>query len=169
MEQAEFKQIAARVRQKAMTTALAMSADGSEAEDIAQDTMLKMLAMLDAINDIHHAETLACRIARQKTIDCHRRHRTVPIDTGRAATLRLTPSPEAQMETQENDVWLARRLAELPQTEYMILRLRQVEHKTNGEIADLLGISKASVATLLRRARKKLFDEITKMNRHEHK
>lgn len=48
----------------------------------------------------------------------------------------------------------------LPPKEYQILRMRQVEQLSNGEIAKLLGIEKTSVATLLSRARIKLFNEI---------
>ena len=42
MEQAEFEHIATRIRQRAVATALAFAASGDEAEDIAQETMLKL-------------------------------------------------------------------------------------------------------------------------------
>lgn len=35
-----------------------------------------------------------------------------------------------------------KRVAELPPKEYQILKLRQVEHKSNEEIAKLLGMEK---------------------------
>lgn len=50
----------------------------------------------------------------------------------------------------------------LPSKEYQILKLRQVEQKTNEEIAKLLGIEKTSVATLLSRARIKILKEFQK-------
>ena len=40
--------------------------------------------------------------------------------------------------------------------------MRQVEHRSCQEIAQLLGISDASVRTLLSRARRTLFEEIKK-------
>lgn len=56
MEQAEFEHIAARIRQKAVATAIAFSADGDEAEDIAQETMLKLWTLRAEISDPTHAE-----------------------------------------------------------------------------------------------------------------
>ena len=38
--------------------------------------------------------------------------------------------------------------------------MRQVEHRSNAEIARLLGIGEASVSTLLARARHKMLEEI---------
>ena len=58
--------------------------------------------------------------------------------------------------------WLKNKLAQLPSTEYKILRLRQIERKTYDEIATMLGISPASVSTLLSRARNKILCEIIK-------
>ena len=62
----------------------------------------------------------------------------------------------------ENEEWLRRKLDRLPSSEYQVLHLRQVERKTNREIAAILGIEVTSVATLLSRARQKLMEDIRK-------
>lgn len=72
------------------------------------------------------------------------------------------PAPDVCVEIKEDHNWLMKRVAELPPKEYQILKLRQVEHKSNEEIAKLLGMEKTSVATLLSRARMKILKEFQK-------
>ena len=87
MEQAEFEHIATRIRQRAMATALAFAADSDEAEDIAQEVMLKLWTLRTDINGLQHAEKLASCIAHNRTMDSHRRYHTVPLTKSRQAQI----------------------------------------------------------------------------------
>ena len=175
MEQAEFEHIAIRIRQRAVATALTFAANGDEAEDIAQETMLKLWTLRTEISDRAHAEKLASCIAHNRAIDSTRRRRTIPLDTGRRRTIPLdtgrsiiddkTASPDRAIEDKENMAWLTERLASLPSTEYQILRLRQVERKSHEEIARIVGVEKTSVSTILARARAKMLNEFKKRER----
>lgn len=157
--------MAARIRQRAVATALAFSASGDEAEDIAQETMLKLWTLRAEINDPAHAEKLASCIAHNRTIDIHRRQHTIPLDTGRNIIDERTASPDNAVEDKENMEWLAERLASLPSKEYQILHLRQVERKSHDEIARIVGVEKSSVSTMLARARTKMLNDIKKRTR----
>ena len=165
MEQTEFEHIARRVRQKAVRTALACSVGTERAEDIGQDVMLRLWTIRKDIDGEVSAEKLAACIARNLATDCHRRRRTISLDTRYNTIDEKQPQPDIFCEITANQAWLVRRMEALPPTEHRILRLRQVERKTNEEIAALLGIEKTSVATLLARARKKLFDEFKERER----
>ena len=165
MEQAEFEHIATHIRQRAVATALAFAANGDEAEDIAQETMLKLWTLRTEISDPAHAEKLASCIAHNRSIDCIRRRRTIPLDTGRNIIDEKTAGPDRVMEDKENMAWLAERLAALPSTEYQILRLRQVERKSHEEIARIVGVKRSSVSTILSRARAKMLNEFRKRER----
>ena len=165
MEQAEFEHIAIRIRQRAVATALTFAANGDEAEDIAQETMLKLWTLRTEISDRAHAEKLASCIAHNRAIDSTRRRRTIPLDTGRNIIDEKTAGPDRAMEDKEDMAWLAERLAKLPSTEYQILRLRQVERKSHEEIARIVGVEKTSVSTILSRARAKMLNEFRKRER----
>lgn len=162
MEQTEFEHIAKTIRQKAVSTALTCSIGADGAEDIAQDVMLKLWTLRENINNQTEAEKLAVCIARNKAVDCHRKNKTVILDVKCSIPDDRQPTPDICIETMENREWLMRRISALPSTEYQILHMRQVERKTNDEIARLLGIEKTSVATLLSRARMKILKEIKK-------
>ena len=160
MEQSEFEHIAKDIRQTALATALATHADADEAEDVAQDVMLKLWTLRADITGKSHAAKLASCMTHNLTIDKHRRRHTVALDTSRTMIDDKMTNPAAYTENRENMTWLEKRLSELPATEYQILRLRQVERKTNDEIAAILGIEKSSVSTLLSKVRKKMLNEI---------
>lgn len=147
------------MRHIALTVALGFGMDADEAEDVAQDTIIKLWCMHSSFDDTTNVEALATTIAKHLCIDATRRRRTVPISTRPLADHHSEP-PDTILETQENDLWLEQRLRQLPTKEHAVLHLRQVEHKTNAEIAALLGISTASVPTLLSRARHKLLADI---------
>ncbi len=160
MEQAEFENIANIIRRRAVNTALSYSMDSDEAEDIAQDVMLKLWTLHCDIDGCESAEKLAFCISRNMSIDRYRRRRTVPIGDRRNIIDDKSAPPDEYLEANENIEWLMRRIEKLPPAEYQILRLRQVERKDNGEIARLMGIEKTSVAAILSRARAKILKDI---------
>lgn len=159
MKQAEFEHIARQVRQKAVNTALACSVGTENAEDIAQDVMLRLWNIHEEIGGQTSAEKLAVCIARNLSADHYRKQRTIPLKPKYNIIDEKHPQPDIYCEISEDQKWLIQQMEALPPAEHRILRLRQVEHKTGEEIAALLGIEKTSVATLLSRARTKLLNK----------
>lgn len=165
MEQAEFEHIATRLRRKVLAKALVLTGDSDKAEDIAQETMLKLWTLRSEINGREHIERLASCIARHRAIDYHRRQVNISLDTNRDIVDDHMTGPDRLMEDKETMKWLEERLASLPSTEYQILWLRQVEHKSHEEIARIVGVGKPSVSTLLSRARNRMLNEFKKRTR----
>ena len=165
MEQTEFENTAKSIRLKVYATALSMSSDTDEAEDTAQDVMLKLWSLHKDIDNSEHMERLAVRMAHNIAVDKYRQKHTVRLPEEKDIIDESMPTPERDTENKENEEWLNRKIAALPPTEHLILKLRQVERKSNEEIARMLGIEQSSVVTLLSRARKKILNEINKRTR----
>lgn len=163
MEQTEFEHIAKDLRSRALAVGRGFGLDADEAEDIAQDTLLKMWAMRSELARYRSLQALAATIARNLCVSNWRRKRTVAIE-GRQMADDISSRPDLQLEASDNDRWLEQRLQALPSTEYQVLHLRQVERKSNEEIAAIIGITPLSVSTLLSRARRKLLSQIKKRN-----
>lgn len=142
-----------------------------DADDAASDAMLRLWAVHDSLRDTAHAVRLTAVIARNVAIDMLRRQHPTNISGDEAHTSWLLQqesdnnTPESQLEWKEDEQWLRQRIEQLPPREMQVMRLRQTEHRTNEQIAAILGISKDSVATMLSSARRKLFNQIKERNR----
>ena len=127
MTESLFIAQAPTLRSKAIAVA-SRWVDADEAEDIAQDALLRLWTLREAVQTPQHAEALVAKMAWQRCADVWRRCRTVPIDSGQAVADDRTAAPDAHLEQADNEEWLHRRLASLPSMQYQVLRLRQVEH-----------------------------------------
>ena len=162
MDKSAFEQQARSWRQKALAVSRSCGAGREEAEDIAQDVMLRLWQMHDELERYESPASLVALMARHLTRN-HQRRR--PAETLNEATvIALGTSPHELLEQKEDEQWLAQRLEQLPTTQRTLLYLRQVERRSHEEIAQLLGIEPTSVSTLLARARRTLLEEIKRRN-----
>ena len=161
-----FNQQAPRLRQLALKAAATAGADSDTAEDVAQETMLRLWQMRDDPR-LYNPEGYASTIARHLALNQLRQKPSLPLDERQAAAMTV-PSPLDLMLRREDEQWLRERIRNLPFTQHAVLRLRQVEHRPNSEIAAILGIKEASVCTLLARARRQLLTEI-QQQRNNHR
>lgn len=163
MDQATFETHATEARRSALSASRAMGVDPHSAEDIAQETLIRLWSMREDLERFKSMVALAGVVARRLCIDRFRRR----TEAGEALTGEFPSTliaADARLEEEDNERWLAQKLKTLPSTEYQVLHLRQVEGRSKEEIARLLGIEVRSVATLLARARQRLLNEIRKRN-----
>ena len=162
MDKTAFEQQARTWRQKALSVSMSCGAGREEAEDIAQEVMLRLWQMHDELECYDSIEALAAMMARHLLINHQRRRRPETLDEAMIVSLNI--SPHEQLEMKEDDRWLTKRLEQLPTTQRTLLYMRQVERRSHEEIARLLGIETTSVSTLLARARRTLLEEIKRRN-----
>lgn len=166
MTEKEFTDIATELRELALQKGRDYPLDSDEADDIAQETMLKLWAIRGKVNSEAHARGLAVRIAAHLAVDKLRKRRTLPAHAnGKEQLIIADGTPDTDLEDKDNDEWLTRQIGKLPPMEYQVLHLRQAEQKTNAEIAAILGTTPQSVATLLSRARHRLMEQIRQKER----
>ena len=159
MEESAFEQKARQWRQKAVSVSCSCGANQTEAEDIAQDVMLRLWQMRDELDRYRSVEALVVVMTKRMTWG-----KTIPLHAPKEDEQDLR-TPQEVLEEKENEEWLERRLAELPTTQQALLYMRQVERRSHKELSQLLGISDTSVSTLLARARRTLLEEIKQRNR----
>ncbi len=165
MEQSTFEKVACKLRRRAIQTSRNYGAGDADAEDIAQDVMLRLWQMREDLYRFHSLEALTVQIAKHLTLNQLRRKRLIVSNHDACLNSASVHTPVELMEECENELWLNKRLKDLPSTQYSVLYMRQVEHRHCKEIAGLLGIEETSVRTLLSRARKTLYEQLKKRNK----
>lgn len=164
MTQEEFEHQAAGLRRKAMATGRSHGLGDADADDVAQDTLMRLWQMRGSIGDGAHAEALATVVARRLAVDLLRRSGRTLTGIKHDVPHAAQPGADTALEEAEAGGWLLAKLEQLPPTEYQVLYMRQVERRPRGEIARILGIAETSVSTLLARARRRLLEEIKRRN-----
>ena len=159
MTQEEFTYMASGMRAKAVLMAKQFGYSQNDAEDIAQDVMLRLWSLHEQLRDTAHLQASTAVTAKRVCIDRWRTtHQYLRID--HAMSIVDEDTPQDQQEYNELEKWLDEQIDSLPSTSGMVLRMRQLEHRELSEIADILGIRQTSVSTLLSRARHELLNKL---------
>ena len=163
MTQKEFTYLAGKTRAKAVSIAGQFGYAQNDAEDIAQDVMLKLWSLHEQLNDKAHLMASAAITTKRVCID---RWRTAHqhADVAGMKPLIDEDSLYDRLEYTELEHWIGEQIDRLPSTAGMVLRMRQLEHRELGEIADILGIQQTSVSTLLSRSRNELLNKLKRRN-----
>lgn len=157
MTRIEFQNMAMQIRPVIVRRAAKLLDDNDEAEDVAQDTLLKMWSMRDSLDAYVSAESLAMVISRNRCIDIIRLRRNGKIPVSEADQL-ISEDNEADRRVIASDYSESVNsiLSSLPESQQVIMRMRHFEGMENAEIASLIGSSESSVRTSLSRARKRI-------------
>ncbi len=133
-------------------TALRVTGNSADAEDILQTVFLRILNQGEHLEATHLPEAYFRRAAANAAIDLLRRR----ISHAETALLDDTCAPEARETTTLLKEQLRRALATLEENDASLFLLRYVEGLTNGELAVLFGQDKGTIAVRLHRIRQSL-------------
>lgn len=152
-----FSDLYQRFSDTVYRTALRVTGNPADAEDVLQTVFLRFLNIQDRLDPARHPESYFRRAATNAAIDVLRRRST------RAETAiderRDYPGPENTALLKER---LRRAIASLEPRDAEMFCLRYLEGLSNGEIAPLFGVEKTTVAVRLHRIRHMLQEEIEK-------
>ena len=163
MTQEEFTHIASEMRANAVSVALKCGVAPADAEDIAQDVMLKLWYLHEKMDDATRMKGLVAITTRHVCIDRWRTART-HAEVGSMMPLVDEGSLYDRLEYAELEQWMNDQIDALPNTSRIVLTMRQLERRELSEIADILGIKQTSVSTLLARARNELMNKLKRRN-----
>ncbi len=158
MTTTEFEILARNLQPRLVRTARAIV--GDEAEDVAQETMLKLWSLRDSLDEYRSVEALAVLMSRRMAINAVRDRHPGRL-TGLEEAQATVESAEEAVISRQRSEYVDSVLASLPDTQQTLLRLRHIEGYDNASIAQLLGTSEGAVRTALSRARRavaKVFD-----------
>lgn len=155
-DQAAARSLTLRLTPLAFGVALRMLNDRAEAEDIAQEAMMRLWKIApDWRQGEAKVSTWLYRVVSNLCTDRLRKRRTVDLDD-MAEPEDGQPTVQAQMETRERMAALQSALSQLPERQEQAVRLRHIEGLGNPEIAEIMDISVEAVESLTARGKRSL-------------
>ena len=98
-------------------------------------------------------------MAKRLILNERRKKTTLPLEENQSLIADNGNMPNELLEKDETETWIIKKIDALPTTQHTILYMRQVEKRSNTEIAQILGIGKDSVCALLSKARASLLSD----------
>ncbi|WP_322893861.1 MULTISPECIES: RNA polymerase sigma factor [unclassified Yoonia] len=145
-----------RLLPRILSQAMRMLANRTEAEDVAQDAMLRLWRIApDWRQGEAQVTTWLYRVVANLCTDRLRKRRHVALDLV-AEPLDHTPSVAAQIQTRARLRALSDALAQLPERQAQAVALRHLEGLSNPQIAAIMDISVTSVESLTARGKRAL-------------
>ena len=151
-----FEQIVLRHQAEAWHAAYRFTGNAAEAEDLAQETFLRILDAASRYQRTASFRTYLFRILNRLCIDHVRKKRPIATDILPQSADETGPSAIQRVSDRERDAAIQAALDSLPLNQRMAVVLRYFEGLSGSEMAQTMGISTKAVERLLARARKAL-------------
>jgi len=157
MKKISFRNDILPLKNELYRLALRITLNPAEAEDIVQETMIKVWNRRDQWDDIDSIEAFCLTICRNLSLDKMKKmtnhSQSLSEEEHDAPDRSYASNPEEQA-VQKDRVALVRHLiSELPEKQRSVMQLRDFEGKSYKEIADIMGFSEEQVKVNIFRAR----------------
>ena len=157
MHTISFREDILPLKDKLFRLALRITFDRAEAEDIVQDTLIRVWNKRDEWQQMDSIEAYCLTVARNLAIDRSQKMESQNLElTPETQEMPDAKMPDQLMEQNEQLSIIHRLINELPEKQRTILQLRDIEGKNYKEIAVILGLTEEQVKVNLFRARQRI-------------
>lgn len=152
--------------------ALHITLDRAEAEDITQETLIRVWEKRSEWQEIENIGAYAATICRRMALDYARKtERFKSEDIGTAhtalhATAAETALPDEMLDRRQRLHRVRQLIDRLPETQRSIMLLRDIEGMRYDEVARTLQLTETQVKVYLHRARNKIRTELEKIDQY---
>jgi len=166
----DFRTDVLPLKDKIFRVALRVTLDRAEAEDITQETLIRVWTHREQWSEIANMEAYCLTIARRMALDHLKRKKPERLDAFADLSGSTAPtskpdalttdalSPDEALDQKQRMETLRRLIDQLPEVQRTILQLRDIEGMRYDEIARVTGLSETQVKVYLHRARTKVRD-----------
>lgn len=169
MKEISFRNDVLPLKNKLFRLALRITLNREEAEDIVQDTLIKVWNARDRWQELDSIEAYSLTIARNLSLDRNKKMENQNDSLEEQKMERpdeTTSSPSEQM-IQKDKLHIVRRIIdELPEKQRTCLQLRDIEGKAYKEIASILDITEDQVKVNIFRARQTVKQRFQQFDRY---
>ncbi|MDR1344891.1 MAG: sigma-70 family RNA polymerase sigma factor [Tannerellaceae bacterium] len=165
MELEAFKIKIVPLRERLLNICLALVRDEADAEDIVQETFLKLWQMRNTLDNYRNVEALAVTMSRNLSLDKLRMQKPGVSEKEMLGLASADASPDKCLEHADAVECIRMLVGRLPSLQQTIVRMKDIEGYELAEIAGITGSSPEAVRVNLSRARKRIREQFIALNR----
>lgn len=169
MKNISFRNDVLPLKNELYRLALRITLNPAEAEDVVQETLIKVWNKRDDWAEIDSIEAFSLTICRNLALDSikQKAHQHESLDESLHGNVPQTASNPYEQAARQDRVSLVRQLVnELPEKQRSCLQLRDFEGKSYKEVAAVLGISEEQVKVNIFRARQAIKQKYQKIEQY---
>ena len=164
MQASDFKQLFLPCHRKLFSVAYRLMSNAQAAEDIVQETFLKLWMQHDKMEKVDNPEAYSITVLRRIFYDKMRVGHLQEVDKD-VGSLQVSSSQNISKQLEEADEYQRVRLLinHLPEPQARIILMRDIEDRSFEEISIETGLTEVNIRSILSRARKKIREQIKAM------
>ena len=162
MTRKEFEIIILRIRPLMVKVGRDFFGNQMDAEDVAQEALLRLWKYCERLNADRNLEALAVKVAKNVCVDLYKSRNTYEDEITYDIASPPSQSADAELHAKEVQQKIDEAMERLNPRERDLLKARQLEGKSAEEISEQTGIPKSSVKSMISKARKKLKMDLQK-------
>lgn len=168
MKTISFRNDVLPLKNELYRVALRITLNSAEAEDVVQDTLIKVWDKRDSWQEINSVEAFSLTICRNLALDRLKKKGNDNLSIEEESTEPVSATSNPLEQTLQNDrIDQVRRLInELPEKQRSCIQLREFEGKSYKEVAEVLGISEEQVKVNIFRARQTIKQRFEKLDQY---
>lgn len=156
-----FKKTFIPYHQKLYRVAFRILRDEGNAEDIVQETYIKLWNKRNDLVGIENTEAYAMIILRNTCLDFLRKKKAYTSDF--EFDIEETRSLNAEIESRDRLDYVRKLVESLPTQQRLVMQLKHWDEYTDDEIEEVTGMSQVNIRVTLSRARKTIKEQLTKI------
>lgn len=164
MQASDFKQLFLPCHRKLFSVAYRLMSNAQAAEDMVQETFLKLWMQRDKMEKVDNPEAYSITVLRRIFYDKMRAGHLQEVDKD-VGSLQVSSSQNISKQLEEADEYQRVRLLinHLPEPQARIMLMRDIEERSFDEISIETGLTEVNIRSILSRARKKIREQIKAM------
>lgn len=164
MQASDFKQLFLPCHRKLFSVAYRLMSNAQAAEDMVQETFLKLWMQRDKIEKVDNPEAYSITVLRRIFYDKMRAGHLQEVDKD-VGSLQVSSSQNISKQLEEADEYQRIRLliTHLPEPQARIMLMRDIEDRSFEEISIETRLTEVNIRSILSRARKKIREQIKAM------
>lgn len=167
MKSISFQNDVLPLKDKLYRLALRITLDTAEAEDIVQDTLIRIWNKREELSQLESIEAYSLTICRNLALDRSNKKeaQNLPLEAA-PLTPDINASPSERLVNEERLAWVHRLFCKLPEKQRSVMQLRDIEGKSYKEIATILNMTEDQVKVNLFRARQSIRNHFEKIDNY---